>query len=301
MTGAFDGTYRFSGIYRNQWRSVTIPYNTLGISADASNFARVENMGAGFNLLFDQAGDSHFKTIQATVSLAWMYPFDRDKKEYLSFGFQGSITQRSFDYSKLRYGSQYVSGDFGGYYDPTNPSFENYAVYSFVYPDLNVGVYYNWQPKKRKRFSTGISIYNATSATQSFKNNPFIHLDPRFNYHADGIIQLNQRVDIMPQLLLMKQGTYYELTLGGMAKYYVSTGKYNYRALYVGIYSRAIDAAYLVLAMDYNNWHAGISYDFNYSRLVPASQGRGGWELSVSYIIPRIPNRFKYRSCPDFR
>ncbi|MCB9179736.1 MAG: type IX secretion system membrane protein PorP/SprF, partial [Flavobacteriales bacterium] len=38
--GAFDGDYRINGIYRQQWRSVTRPYRTFGLGADAANFLR---------------------------------------------------------------------------------------------------------------------------------------------------------------------------------------------------------------------------------------------------------------------
>ena len=35
FTGAFNGSWRASGIYRNQWRSVTVPFVTYAASFDA--------------------------------------------------------------------------------------------------------------------------------------------------------------------------------------------------------------------------------------------------------------------------
>lgn len=32
--GQFDGDYRMGAVYRQQWRSVTIPYSTFGMGAD---------------------------------------------------------------------------------------------------------------------------------------------------------------------------------------------------------------------------------------------------------------------------
>ena len=34
LTGVFDGTYRVAAIYRNQWQSVSTPYNTFAASFD---------------------------------------------------------------------------------------------------------------------------------------------------------------------------------------------------------------------------------------------------------------------------
>ena len=34
LSGFHDGTFRVAGIYRNQWRSVTTPFQTYGASFD---------------------------------------------------------------------------------------------------------------------------------------------------------------------------------------------------------------------------------------------------------------------------
>jgi hypothetical protein len=53
--------------------------------------------------------------------------------------------------------------------------------------------------------------------------------------------------------------------------------------------------------MDYQNWFAGLSYDINFSKLMPASNIRGGIELSVRYIITRFnPKKVLHRVCPDY-
>jgi hypothetical protein len=53
--------------------------------------------------------------------------------------------------------------------------------------------------------------------------------------------------------------------------------------------------------MDYNDLFVGISYDLNYSKLVPASRMRGGFELAARYIIRTFkPKKMLHRVCPDF-
>src|SRR5687767_6335292 len=48
LTGAFDGTYRVSGIYRNQWGNVSVPYQTPGVSVD---FTTEKNVNFGASIL----------------------------------------------------------------------------------------------------------------------------------------------------------------------------------------------------------------------------------------------------------
>ena len=56
QAGHFDGDYRFIANYRDQWRSVTIPYNTFSMLA----YARFNRLGAGLLMFHDQAGCGTF-------------------------------------------------------------------------------------------------------------------------------------------------------------------------------------------------------------------------------------------------
>ena len=64
---------------------------------------------------------------------------------------------------------------------------------------------------------------------------------------------------------------------------------------------RTKDAGYLSIGMDYQNWFFGMSYDFNFSKLVTASNIRGGIEFAARYIIKRFkPKKIVHRVCPDY-
>jgi hypothetical protein len=61
------------------------------------------------------------------------------------------------------------------------------------------------------------------------------------------------------------------------------------------------DACFLTVGYDYQDFFMGLSYDINFSKLVPASNARGGFEIAVRYIINRFkPKRIEHRVCPDF-
>jgi hypothetical protein len=51
---------------------------------------------------------------------------------------------------------------------------------------------------------------------------------------------------------------------------------------------RRKDAAIVSAGVDYNNLNVGVSYDFNTSDLDRASNGKGGYEISLIYIIRKV-------------
>jgi len=110
-----------------------------------------------------------------------------------------------------------------------------------------------------------------------------------------------EKFDLIPGISGMGQGTYRVYLFGTNLKHIMSNEPYKYRAVYFGGWLRYGDAGYLMVGMDYNTWHVGLSYDFNYSNLRPASLGRGGFEIAVIYILRNLlPERVPYKVCPAF-
>src|SRR5258706_18607 len=78
----------------------------------------------------------------------------------------------------------------------------------------------------------------------------------------------------------------YQETLAG-AMYGMKIGPQTENPDYVlhgGVFLRWNDALIPVIKVDYSGLSFAFSYDVNISRLKPASQSRGGFEFSVSYI-----------------
>ncbi len=296
LTGNFDGSYRFIGNGRRQWSSVTIPYQTFGISADANNFLRLKNFGTGISIYQDKTGDSHFSTLQFNISASYRIKLNKDSTHFITLGVQSGLTSRRIDYSNLTYDNQYN----GFIYDPTIPSTENFQNAGKVYPNLNPGINYRYILKPRTEVSLGFSVYNITKPKQSFYGNDFIVLDPRYNINIAGKIKLSEKFDLLPSALVMSQGTFREITFGTSLKYILKPTPNHYRAVYIGGWLRAKDAAFVSIGMDYQKLYIGLSYDINYSNLRPASNLRGGMEFAVIYIFDRLPKKLKYKICPEY-
>ena len=92
---------------------------------------------------------------------------------------------------------------------------------------------------------------------------------------------------------------YRELDLGGAVRYILLDRFSYWRTVMAGMYWRASDAGYLFAGSEYDDWTVGISYDLNFSDLVPASRHLGGIELTAVRVFrkkPPVPCR--YKACP---
>ena len=297
MTGQFNGDFRFIGNYRSQWGSVTVPFNTISIGADTKNIFNTKDLAGGIQINQDRAGDSKFNTFQVNFSGAYLQPISTDSLHSLSFGIQTGITNRNLTYDPLSFDVQYN----GSYYDGNLPNQEIFARESRTYLNLNLGVGYLWKIEKRKTISGGLALFNLTKPKQSFFNDDAIRLDMRMVVHANAEWKIHDKINLLPSMLFMSQGKYKEFDCGISAKYILTDFMEIYRTVWFGLFYRNQDAGFLTAGMDYEQWKVGVSYDINVSTLVPASNNRGGIEISVIYIIDSTPpKRIMHRICPDY-
>jgi type IX secretion system PorP/SprF family membrane protein len=292
LIGAFNGEFRFVANQRSQWSSVTAPYSTYGLSADAKNIFK-SSASTGLSIYQDKAGDSDFSTFQ--VALGGAYAINIDSSQTLNFGIQPTFTQRSINYSKLQFDNQYN----GSQYDGSLSNGENFSNSGYSYFNLHTGLSWQYNIAQRKSITAGFAIFNLFKPKQSFFNDQSIQLQNRFVFHANGLFAVSDKIDILPSFLFQKQAKFKEIIVGGEGKYHLNNG--NYKAVYAGIFYRNSDASYLTLGLDYADFRFGVSYDFNLSSLNVASNYRGGFEFSVIYILSRYrPEIKRYKSCPDY-
>ena len=76
------------------------------------------------------------------------------------------------------------------------------------------------------------------------------------------------------------QGKYREIMIGSSAKYTLVDRMGEYKALYAGLFYRNRDAAFSLWVWTIKLGSLVISYDINFSQLVPASRARGGFEIA---------------------
>jgi type IX secretion system PorP/SprF family membrane protein len=292
--GTFDGDMRFHGNYRDQWRSVTVPFQTLSLSGEVKNIYK--NLSIGGFLFHDVVGDGKFRTVEFMPMASYAIKLTPDSMHVLRPAIQVGVNYRQFNSDAFTFDSQWN----GVFFDQNLPTNEAFQTERKGNATIGIGAVYQYNVDPRNQLTAGIGWFNINRPNQGFFGEEILR-DQRLNLFARWQREIGFDWDIIPSMQLNVQGTYREIILGAQAKYTLVDRMGEYRAVYAGGFLRSGDAGILMVGMDVQNWRGGISYDLNFSKLYVASRGRGGLELSVRYILKRIRKRdIYYRVCPDF-
>jgi type IX secretion system PorP/SprF family membrane protein len=272
LTGSFDGRIRFNFQQREQWASVSVPFNTNIVSVD---FPLNKN-GFGVQLIYDQSGSSRLFLTQFNGS------YSRKIREW-RLGIYLGYANRSINYSDLTFidpGEQVVS---------LNKS----------YFDVGFGLNRSFRVDYDKDLQLGYSISHLNKPNRSFLNQ--VDLLP-YKHQIFSVLEwnLSQLVNFYPSILICIQDKQRQLVFGGELSYDLSNIKNNFK-LYTSSNYRIDDALAFGLGAQYNQTFFSLNYDINVSELSPASNNFGAWEISLIYIIKHTSiTRPNYQACPSF-
>lgn len=294
-TGNYKGTNRFVANYRNQWKSVSIPFQTTAISAE-HRLEKWRDLSLGAQFFHDVVGDGEFQTVEFLTSASIAHSF-LDDLITLRPGITLGLNQRrlnpgAFFFDNQFDGTQFVPGL------PTGELLQSDQTTNFT---LSLGATANYVlPFTGNPIDFGISLFNINRPNQGFFTQK-VKRDRRLNIQARYLHPLSKNQHILPAFQFNTQGKYKEFILGSEYRYILLDRLGDYRAVEAGLWYRTADAAILSLGLGYQSWHFGLSYDINLSSLLPASNGRGGIEFSLRYILTRISvDNQKRKICPDF-
>src|ERR1700739_134670 len=100
LAGIFKGDIRFTSAFRNQWQSVTVPYQTTALGTEV-RFSLGDNtddyLTVGLQITDDVAGDSKLTRLQLLPALNFQKSLDDNKDSYLSAGILFGPVQEKFD------------------------------------------------------------------------------------------------------------------------------------------------------------------------------------------------------------
>jgi type IX secretion system PorP/SprF family membrane protein len=277
MTGVVDGQWRVHAQYRNQWKAVNFkPYQTALISFDKP----VKNWGFGGQIVNYRAGIGNYNVLQGLASVAYSISLDKDKAHNLSFGVQGGITQKAVEHQLHTFDNQYSTNN-GGSFDNSLANGESFGGQSFVLPDLNAGILYYYS-KQQSRINPfiGASAFNLLTPNESWYG-VTNKLPMRFYVHAGTRINITETFYVIPKVLYQRQKEFSEITFAADVGIFLKKSE-----LYLlgGLIYRANDAGVATIGLKKSNYIVRASYDVNLSTLTAASTGRGGFELSFTYM-----------------
>jgi len=292
FTGDFDGQWRGAAIYRNQWASVSVPYVTYGASFDAPivyDLSIDDYLAGGIQLTNDKAGDGNLTNFSVLASVAYhkFFGIQENGVKALSVGFQGGYSEQSIDLSKLYFGSDYYNGSFNPGQSLETQGLNN-RVHYFV---VNAGISWAQMTSSTFGYQLGLGANNLNQPMNGFEKTPNQQnngLGMRYNGQAGFILYTSEKFSLRPGFLFQSQATATEIIAGNEFHYIVSNPEVRSfaTAVFLGAWYRSGDAAMIVIGGEYKSFRLGISYDYNISGLNKASNGNGGFEISLRYIAP---------------
>jgi type IX secretion system PorP/SprF family membrane protein len=293
-TGLFAGDIRLTGNYKDQWRSVTVPFQTFALAGDMKWKKKGINFGA---LLFhDNVGDGFYQTFEFLGSVAKNLKLTSDSSQTLSVGIHVGLNYRRVNMDKFYFDNQFN----GLLFDASLPTNEAYQNDSRANLTSGAGIVHAYYYGKNNSLKTGISGHNLNRPNQGFYGVK-VPRDIRISLFSQLDHAINKDLAIIPGIGFNLQGKYRELIIGSQVRYTLINKLGTYRAVDGGLWFRSRDAVVIRLGLAMQNWSVAASYDTNISKLIPASTARGGLEISVEYILTRFkPKKVIHRICPDY-
>ena len=304
VTGLFADDYKVGIFYRNQWSSITFPYETFLASAETHvSVSHNSEDFISFGLLgmSDKAGSLSQRITAFYPALSYNKCLNPDHRSFLSAGFTGGYIQYSFDPSKATFNSQYL----GGVFDPTNPTMENLPNPKMGFFDIGAGVNYNttFGSSGTSVWMIGVSGYHFTQPGFSYYQTPDVNLNMRWTANTALSFDMSEEAILQLQANYALQGTYNEIIAGFLINWNaVTSGATTLFGLSLGGMYRLNDAVIPVVKIKYQNMALGVSYDVNVSTLKEASKMQGAYETTL-FISGLYPNNSGYQKrlvCPRF-
>jgi len=276
LTGAIDGDYRISGIYRNQWQNVS-SFSTVGLSGDV---VTNKNLNFGGSFMRQTAGTGGYTYTTAYLSVAYTgLRFGNNGNQRIVFGLQGGIISRRFDQSKFQVGNQWTPA---GGFDPTLPTNESLSKLSSTVFDAGAGVaYYDADPSHKANVFVGFSGSHLTQPDDAFTTGTIKSKLPiRYTAHGGVKLTLSETFSLTPNLLYLRQGNAEEKMIGAYGQL-KATDNVDFL---LGANYRFKDAIVPFAGFYWKSFTLGLAYDVNSSDLGKTASGTtNSFELSLSY------------------
>ena len=189
LAGIFSGDFRIQAVYRNQWNSVTVPYQTTSLNTEYK--LRVGHgddfLTIGGEVLYDKSGTVALTATHILPVLNYHKSLSSERNMYLSAGFSAGVVQRKIDRSKITTNSQFD----GDNYNPALPDGESFSNTGYLYFDGSAGLSFNSQIGENEDnnifFGAAYHHFNK-SAKVSFFNTPDAELVPNIVLSAGAKI-----------------------------------------------------------------------------------------------------------------
>ena len=310
-TGAFEGTARIGGIFRDQSPTLNNLYTSPSFYLDAPllNVRKRDWVGLGISVYSDQAGPFLSKNFFHFAG-AYHLALDKKRKNTFSLGVSGGTINHRFDDTRSQ--DAFWPDGVTGVPDGTLDSPASQL-------DLNAGILFKAQINKVTNMNIGFSLNHFikfdTTSIALLQGGRRYKLPTLFTLHGEYNVDLNKQWIMSPSFLFQRTANHNEGAIQVLLGYRLlkreirDNGKKGKilqdpeaPVLRFGLGYRLGDAAQILLGYQWKSFKVGLSYDLTLSGLNDANQGVGGFEIGASYIIQifKKPQVDPVILCPKF-
>lgn len=273
LTGMFEGEYRASAIYRNQWSGVSSPFSTIGAAVEVPT---EKNLNVGVSLINQRAGDGGYTYTTAYGNVAYTgLRFGRGDFQRIAIGLQAGMIQRKFNPSKMIFDDQWnpVTGGL----KPTQEVIANPSATAF---DAGAGVlYYDATPGKKANVFAGFSASHINQPENRFAGVSNEKMKIRYTLHGGIRLAVSETMSLTPHVLYLRQNNAEEKMIGTYAQLKAAAAT----DLLLGVNYRLKDAFAIQAGFNYNNMVVSASYDINTSDLGKMARGANSFEIALTF------------------
>jgi type IX secretion system PorP/SprF family membrane protein len=298
LTGAFLGTFRVGGIYRDQALAITNDrYITPTFYVDMPLMRGVKEndwIGLGLGFYHDRAGVGDLTTNKSMAGLSYHLGLDKNNNNVLSVGIQMAYVQRRLaNFSLIRFEDGILSGG------STNEDANLIDPDGKKYTDWTAGAIFTSYLNDISSLRAGFSMGHLNRQNQGLYTS-----SDRLQFLYVGFAQfdydISDRITLKPALFYQRKGKNDELAVQGMTSLLFQEDKDIW--LNAGLGFRYGDALEFLVGADIGSLRVGASFDLTVSGLRRANNSFGAFELGVGYIakIYKKPKVDPIIFCPRF-
>jgi type IX secretion system PorP/SprF family membrane protein len=304
-TGGFYGSYRISGLYRDQYRSVAgaAAFTTPTFSVDVpviKGFKETDWVGVGIYFFSDKSGDGGLTMSTFKISAAYHWAMNKKATNILSIAYQtGSLQRELTDIQKLQFEDALINGG-------TSVEIPNITQDKKGFLDHVGGLKFTSKLNKTDEFTIGVAAGKFGRPDWSVITGGNYRVDPRMHAQIGLSTVLSDKVRFLPNVSYQKiMGTAANtFVLQSLFDYLVNKEKQIIMKGGVGYRSGdgIGDAFQIMVGADIKEVRVMLGYDINVSPLSGASNSQGGFELAAQYIgrIYKRPKPDPIIFCPRF-
>jgi type IX secretion system PorP/SprF family membrane protein len=282
---------RLAGLYRDQWRTLPVPYSTTTATYDRllKKFPKGWLLGGGVSFLYDKAGDGNLSIFNPNLTMNFGKYFNKDK-QLLTIGITAGITVKSLDALGLQFDNQYNGSSF----DPNLPTGESFSNNNVSYPNFTLGLNFRTKIKEKTTLDIGGTTSNLHQPNQNFLYFTSSKLPSRHSAYAKAKVGIKDNWNVQPGVFFQNQKKANQLLVNAIAEVRFSEKKDFGVGFGAGYRAIGNDAAIAYLSFLYKTLRIGAAYDFNVSGLKKATKAQGAFEIALNYEFGEV----KTKQCP---